>query len=200
MSGATGGSPGDGAAALASGLVPPGHNDDALKYPIGRLSPQAEYSDREREAMVARLAAQPAALRAALNGLSDSALDTPYRPGGWTVRQLVHHVADSHLNAYIRVKLGLTEDEPTVKPYDQDAWVTLADVAAVHPSVSLSLLEGIHERLVAVLRAMQPSDFRRSIMHPENGRMTLDDVLAMYSWHGDHHIAHVQGARERNGW
>lgn len=198
MSGATGGSlTDDGSHAHHPGAST---DDDALKYPIGRLAQKPEYSGAERDAMLARLAAQPAALRAAVAGLSDAALDTPYRAGGWTVRQLVHHVADSHLNAYIRLKLGLTEDNPTVKPYDQDAWVTLADVSTVPPSVSLSLLDGIHERMLAVLRTMTPSDFRRSIMHPENGRMTLDDVVAMYAWHGDHHVAHVRGVRERNGW
>ena len=199
MSGATGGSLGNDGT-LTGERVGVAEHDDALKYPIGKLRGQPDYSDAERAAMLSRLAAQPAAMRAAVEGLSGAALDTPYRSGGWTIRQLVHHVADSHLNAYIRVKLGLTEDDPTVKPYDQDAWVTLADVSAVSPSVSLSLLDGIHERLLAVLRAMKPSDFRRSIMHPENGRMTLDDIVAMYAWHGDHHVAHIRGAREKNGW
>ena len=174
--------------------------EDALKYPIGRLQRQAAYSSVERDAMIARLAEQPALLRAAVEGLDDAALDTPYRPGGWTVRQLVHHMADSHMNAYIRVKLGLTEHEPTVKPYDQDAWVQLADVTDVSPSVSLTLLEGTHARLVPVLRAMSAEDFRRGLMHPENGRMTGDDVLATYAWHGDHHIAHIRELRRRNGW
>jgi hypothetical protein len=183
-----------------SGPAADAGNDDALKYPIGRLQRQASYTSAERDAMIARLAGQPASLRAAIDALDDAALDTPYRPGGWTVRQLVHHVADGHMNAYIRVKLALTEDEPTVKPYDQDAWVQLADVTAVAPSVSLALLEGTHARLVPVLRAMSPDDFRRGLMHPENGRMTVDDVLATYAWHGDHHVAHIRALRRRSGW
>jgi hypothetical protein len=176
------------------------NDDEALKYPIGRLQRKPSYSGAERDAMLARLAELPAALRAAIEGLDDAALDTPYRPGGWTVRQLVHHVADSHLNAYIRVKLALTEDEPMVKPYDQDAWVQLADVTAVSPSVSVTLLDATHARLLPVLRAMSPEGFRRGLMHPENGRMTIDDVVATYSWHGDHHVAHIRELRRRNGW
>jgi hypothetical protein len=171
-----------------------------LRYPIGRLEKRDRYSEAERRALVDRLAAQPAALRAAVAGLDDAQLDTGYRPGGWTVRQLVHHVADSHVNAYVRVKLALTEDEPTVKPYDQDAWVTLADVRAVPPEVSLAMLDAVHARLVAVLRALAPADYRRRLMHPENGPMTIDDVLAMYAWHGDHHVAHITGLRARMGW
>ena len=195
---AAGGSAGTAQGATTGG--PRGSGDETLKYPIGRLQRSERYSPDERDAMIARLAALPAALRAAVKGLDDEELDTPYREGGWTVRQLVHHMADSHMNAYIRVKLALTEDEPTVKPYDQDAWVQLADVTAVPPDVSLTLLEATHARLVPVLRAMSPEDFRRGLMHPENGRMTLDDVLATYAWHGDHHVAHIQGVRERSGW
>ncbi len=173
---------------------------EALQYPIGRLRKQDRFTDDERAALIARIAAQPAAFRAQVSSLSDEQLDTPYRPGGWTVRQLAHHMTDSHMNAYIRVKLALTEETPTVKPYDQDAWVQLGDIAAVHPSVSLAVLDGLHARMVATLRAAEPADFRRRLMHPENGPMTLDDVVNMYAWHGDHHIAHVRGLRERMGW
>lgn len=173
---------------------------DALRFPIGRLQRREQFTDAERSALVARLAAQPVTFRAVVEGLSEAQLDTPYRDGGWTVRQLVHHVADSHINAYLRVKLALTEDVPTVKPYDQDAWVQLADIAAVPPSVSLQLFEGVHARLLAVLRAMSPAEFRRRLMHPENGPMTIDDVVNMYAWHGDHHIAHVRALRERMSW
>lgn len=173
---------------------------EAMQYPIGRLVKQAQFTDAERAARIARLEAQPAALREQVEGLSDAQLDTPYRPGGWTVRQLVHHVADSHINAYLRVKLALTEDSPTVKPYDQDAWVQLADITTVHPSVSLGLFEAVHQRLLAVLHAARPDDFRRPLIHPENGPMTVDDVVNMYAWHGDHHVAHVRGLRERMSW
>lgn len=175
-------------------------SDEALRYPIGRLQKQSEYSAAERRELIDRLAAQPAKLRAALHGLTDAQLDAPYRPGGWTIRQVVHHMADSHINAYIRVKLGITETKPTVKPYDQDAWVQLADIAGTSPDVSLAILDGVHARLVAVLRSLSDEQFRRVLHHPENGDMTIDDVLAMYAWHGDHHIGHVTGARERAGW
>lgn len=173
---------------------------DALRFPIGRVKKQPQFSAAERSALLQRLAAQPAALRAQVEGLSEEQLDTPYRPGGWSVRQLAHHVADSHINAYLRIKLALTEHEPTVKPYDQDAWVQLADITAVAPAVSLSLFEGIHARLLAVLHAVPPDAFRRTLLHPDNGPMTIDDVVNLYAWHGDHHIAHVRGLRERNGW
>ncbi len=173
---------------------------DALRFPIGRLQRREQFTDAERRELIERLAAQPAEFRSLVDGLTDQQLDTPYREGGWTVRQLVHHVADSHINAYLRVKLALTEEQPTVKPYDQDAWVQLADITAVPPAVSLALFEGVHARLVPVLRAMSPSDFRRGLHHPENGPMTIDDVVNMYAWHGDHHIAHVRALRERMGW
>ncbi len=175
-------------------------SEESLRFPIGRLQRREQFTDAERQAMIERLAAQPETFRGLVEDLTETQLDTPYRAGGWTVRQLVHHVADSHMNAYFRVKLALTEELPTVKPYDQDAWVQLADIKAVPPSVSLALFEGIHARLLPVLRAMAPADFRRRLMHPENGPMTIDDVVNMYAWHGDHHIAHVRGLRERMGW
>lgn len=170
---------------------------DHLSFPIGRHTRQAEYTAAERTAMIARLAAQPAALAAAISGLPDEALEQPYRPGGWTIRQLVHHVADSHVNMFIRVKLALSEDEPTIKPYDQDRWVEQADVAAVPPMVSVALLAALHERAVALFRSLTPAQFARALMHPENGRMTVEQVLALYAWHGDHHIAHITAFRER---
>ena len=170
-----------------------------LSYPIGKHHQQESYSASDRDAMIARLAAQPAALAAALSGLDDDAYARPYRSGGWTVRQLVHHVADSHVNMFIRVKLALSEDEPTIKPYDQDAWVTQADVALVSPMVSLALLASVHERLVALLRALEPAQFTRGLFHPENGRMTVEQVLALYAWHGDHHVAHIVNMRTRDG-
>jgi hypothetical protein len=171
-----------------------------LRYPIGSYRRPTSLSPAERTAAIARLVAQPAALRAAVTGLNDAQLDTPYRPEGWSVRQLAHHVADSHLNMYIRIKLALTETEPTIKPYDQDAWVTLADVRTVSVMTSMTLFEAVHERAVAVLNAMSADDFTRTLYHPENGVMNIDQVLAMYAWHGDHHTAHIVGLRARMGW
>lgn len=177
-----------------------GTTGEDLRYPIGRLAKQERYTDAERAALVERMAGLPAALRDAVRGLTDEQLDTGYRPGGWTVRQLVHHIADSHMNAYIRVKLALTEDTPTIKPYDQDAWVRLADIAAVSPETSLSLVEGVHARLDPVLRSITPADAARRLVHPENGPMTVDSLIATYAWHGDHHVAHIRGLRQRMGW
>ncbi|HYW31381.1 MAG TPA: putative metal-dependent hydrolase [Gemmatimonas sp.] len=173
---------------------------ETLKYPIGRFRRAEQYSVAERDASIARLAALPSLMQAAVAGIDEVAMDTPYRPGGWTVRQLVHHVADSHLNLYLRVKLALTEDRPTVKTYDQDAWVDLADITAVSPQVSLVMLDATHKRLNAVLTATPPSDFSRELLHPDNGLMRIDDVVALYAWHGDHHLAHIRGARERHGF
>ena len=168
---------------------------DHTKYPIGTFVRRASYSADQRAAHTARLAALPAALAAAISGLDDAGLDTPYRDGGWTARQLVHHVADSHANAYIRVKLALTEVDPTIKPYDQDAWVHLADIREISPLVSVGMLAALHARLDAVLRAMHPDEFARGLVHPENGRMTLDMLVALYAWHGDHHVAHITNMR-----
>lgn len=170
-----------------------------LRYPIGRVDRRPVLTPAERRAAIDALAAAPDALRAAVRGLTDEQLDTPYRPGGWTARQLVHHVADSHLNAYTRFRLGLTEDNPTIKPYDQDSWVTLPD-CALPVAVSLDLLDALHTRLVALLRATPEDALARTIQHPENGPMTLDQMLGVYSWHGRHHTAHITALRERMGW
>ena len=166
---------------------------EALKFPIGRYEPKP-YSEAQRDAWIRDIDLLPGDLEYAILNLDEAQLNTPYRDGGWTVRQLVHHVADSHVNAYIRVKLGLTEVEPTIKPYDQDAWVTLAD-STLSPLVSLTMLDATHTRLVAVLRSMTADQFARTINHPENGIMTLDDVAAMYAWHGDHHVRQVENYR-----
>jgi hypothetical protein len=168
---------------------------EQFRYPIGRFVRLEHYTTDQRTDHVERLASQPARLAAAVSGFSEDDFRAPYRPDGWSCLQLVHHVADSHLNAYTRVKLGLTEHEPTIKPYDQDAWVQLAD-CALSPLVSLALLDATHQRLVAVVRAMHPEDFSRAILHPDNGRMTLDQVIAMYAWHGDHHIRQLERARK----
>lgn len=164
-------------------------------FPIGRFARQDTYSAVQRADHVARIGAQPGRLAAVLDGLDDTDFATPYRPGGWTVGQLVHHMADSHVNAFIRVKLGLTEHEPTIKPYVQDAWADLPDSLMVSPHVSVALFAATHIRLHAVLQGMTPEQFARRIMHPENGMMTLDQVAAMHAWHGDHHIAHLENYR-----
>lgn len=171
-----------------------------LRFPTGRFQRPAKLDTEARAAAIETVAATPARLREAVRGLTEAQLDTPYRPGGWTVRQVVHHVPDSHLNAYCRFKLALTENEPTIKPYEENLWAELADVKVVPISTSLTLLETVHERWLAILRAMTPSDFERRLVHPESGVQSLDQMLALYAWHGPHHIRHVTSLRERMAW
>jgi uncharacterized damage-inducible protein DinB len=170
-----------------------------LRYPIGPFAAPSRLDAAGRADAIETIAATPARLREAVADLSDAQLDTPYRPGGWTVRQLAHHVPDSHLSAYIRFKLALTEDHPTIKPYDQEAWATLADSTAPIES-SLQMLDLLHQRWVRVLHAMSPADFDRTFVHPEEGVLTLDTLLALYAWHGPHHVEHITSLRVRNGW
>jgi hypothetical protein len=173
---------------------------DELRYPTGRfVRPEALTAD-QRRAAIDTIAGTPSQLRAAVRGLNDTQLDTPYRPGGWTVRQVIHHVPDSHANAYCRFKLALTEDTPTIKPYDESAWAQLEDSRSTPIETSLTLLDVLHDRWVRVLRAMTSSDFSRRLNHPDNGIMSLDQLLAMYAWHGPHHVAHVTRLREREQW
>jgi uncharacterized damage-inducible protein DinB len=175
-------------------------SDDTLRFPVGRFRFQAGASPAERRDWIDEVAALPARLREAVAGLSAEQWDTPYRPGGWTVRQVVHHLADSHLNAYCRFKLALTEAEPVIKPYDEAAWAELPD-REVDPEVSLQLLDALHRRWVHLLRAMRPEGFVRTLSHPEQGRvLTLEAMLALYAWHGRHHVAHVTSLAERQGW
>jgi uncharacterized damage-inducible protein DinB len=171
-----------------------------LRYPIGRMERKSSLTPSERRAAIDAIAVAPAMLRAAVKGLTDAQLDTPYRPEGWTVRQLVHHVADSHMNAYARFRLTLTEDNPTIRPYDEGAWARLPDARSLPVDVSLELLDRLHERLVHLLRATKEADFQRPLTHPENGPMTMDSLLAVYAWHGRHHTAHVTALRERLKW
>jgi uncharacterized damage-inducible protein DinB len=173
---------------------------DDLRYPIGRAKLEKRLSDADRVTAIDDVAVAPRNLRNAVAGLTDEQLDTPYREGGWTVRQLTHHVADSHINAYTRFRLALTEDNPTVKTYDESEWAKLEDSRTMPAKVSLDLLELLHERWVVLLRSMQSEDFQRTIQHPENGPMTLDALLCMYQWHGKHHTAHVTALRERMNW
>jgi uncharacterized damage-inducible protein DinB len=171
-----------------------------LRYPVGRFQRPASLTPEQRHDAIGAIAAAPANLRNAVRGLTSAQFDTPYRPEGWTVRQVVHHVPDSHLNAYTRFKLALTEDTPTIKPYDEAAWATLEDSRSTPIETSLALLDAVHDRWVRVLHAMSPTDFARRLNHPEHGVMTLDHLLAMYAWHGTHHVAHIVRLREREGW
>jgi hypothetical protein len=172
-----------------------------LSYPIGRFTmPDTVTADVRRDAIDA-IAALPQRMRDAVAGLSDSQLDTPYRPEGWTVRQLVHHVPDSHVNAFVRLKLALTEDSPTVKPYDERVWATLPD-SRLPVAPSLALLDGLHARWAALLRALPPTDFARTFTHPEypGTVLTIDWHTLQYCWHCRHHVAHITSLRQRQGW
>jgi uncharacterized damage-inducible protein DinB len=173
---------------------------ESLRYPIGRFDPHATVAPAERAGLIDSIATAPARLRAAVAGLNDSQLDTPYRDTGWTVRQVVHHVPDSHLNAYIRFRWALTEATPTIKPYNEKAWAELRDAATAPVEVSLDLLEALHARWVLLLRSLSESDFERTFQHPESGTMTIGTLLRLYEWHGRHHVAHITNLRSRQGW
>jgi hypothetical protein len=167
------------------------------RFPIGKFRAPASFSVEDRDRYIGVIAAAPARLRAAVAGLSAAQLDTPYREGGWTVRQVVHHVPESHMNAYIRFKLALTETDPVIKPYDEAAWARLNDIPVAPVEASLGLLDCLHQRWVVLMRGMSPEQWKRQFFHPEYGRaMTLDHTLALYAWHSDHHIAHVKQALE----
>lgn len=173
---------------------------ERLRYPIGRFRARAEISSAERGALIEEIAALPSGLRAAVSGLSHEQLDTPYRPGGWSVRQVVHHVADSHINSYVRFKLAVTETEPAIKGYDEAAWAELADARGEDIEISLLLLEALHRRWTRFLRSLGEEQFGRAFHHPELGRVTLDMSVQLYAWHGRHHQAHITRLRERMGW
>lgn len=173
---------------------------DSLKFPIGKFSFPKNITKSQRDQWITEIAELPSRLRAAVKGLSAQQLETPYRPGGWTVRQVVHHVPESHMNAYVRFKLALTEEEPTIKPYDEAGWANTPDVAVVPIETSLAILDPLHERFVALLRGMSDTDFARTFKHPEMGLIRLEGNAALYAWHGKHHTAHVTSLRERMGW
>jgi hypothetical protein len=170
------------------------------RYPIGKLEMPAQVSQARRQQAIDEIASTPAKLRAAVKGLNDAQLDTPYREGGWTVRQVVHHVPDSHLNAYVRLKLALTEENPTIKPYDEAAWANLADSKSTPIEVSLTLMDSVHDRWVRILRSMKPEQFARKLVHPDNGERSVDWLLFLYEWHGKHHTAHITELRKQKGW
>jgi uncharacterized damage-inducible protein DinB len=172
-----------------------------LRFPVGHFKPPASNLADARAARIQTLRLLPQRLAAAVADLDDSQLDTPYREGGWTVRQVVHHVADSHANAYVRCKLALTEDWPTIKPYDEAAWAELCDARSMPVSVSLDWLTALHGRWVALLESLGEEDFQKGYLHPESGaRQNLAMVLALYDWHSRHHTAHITNLRQRMGW
>ena len=175
-------------------------NDDP-RYPVGPFeAPPGPLPEAARQGLIGEMKAAPAALRAAFSGLNPAQIDTAYRPGGWTVRQVSHHVPDSHLNAYVRFCLALTEDEPTIKPYAEDRWAELKLSRTAPVEMSLDLLELVHRRMVLVLREITPPEWSRRLRHPERGLVDLDWMLAMYEWHSRHHVGHVTALRKRMGW
>jgi hypothetical protein len=170
------------------------------RYPIGPFAAKDNYTNAEVEANIGRIEALPAKLEAAVAGLTAQQLDTPYREGGWTVRQVVHHVPDSHMNAYIRTKWTLTENTPTIKAYDEKAWAETPDIKS-DPTVSLTLLKALHAKWIVLLRNLTPADMAREFYHPDSKKhQRLDRVIAMYAWHGEHHVAHITELKKAKGW
>jgi uncharacterized damage-inducible protein DinB len=174
--------------------------DETLRYPVGKVQTPAVVTAAQRADYIREIEATPASLRAAVNGLTDAQLDTPYRAGGWTLRQVVHHVADSHVNAYVRFKLALTEQEPTIKTYDEARWADVEEARTGPIEMSLALIEATHQRWIAAIRLQPPDAFARTFRHPDRGLMSVDALLALYAWHGRHHTAHIMGLRARQGW
>src|SRR5512140_1631287 len=171
-----------------------------VRYPIGKFQNKEKISGEERRELLRRIAEVPVKLRAAVAGLNEQQLETPYRPDGWTVRQVVHHVADSHMNAFVRMKLALTEHEPTIKPYEEALWAETPDTTKAPIDLSLKLIEGLHGRWMMALESLAPQDFQRMFRHPQHGLRSLDWLVQLYAWHGQHHVAHITSLRERNGW
>jgi uncharacterized damage-inducible protein DinB len=175
-------------------------SDQDLSYPIGKFQYTPGYDADQRATFIAEIEAAPAQLRAAVAGLSDAQLDTPYRPGGWTVRQVVHHVPESHMNAYIRYKWALTEENPLIKAYEEARWAETPEVTRTPIEISLRFLEALHDRWVILLRSLTAEQYNTPYIHPDNGPMTLERMLGLYAWHGKHHVAHINGLRKRMGW
>lgn len=174
---------------------------DVLRYPTGRFAFNPNLSSQDRDGLIDELASLPRIMREVTAGLSDEQLDTPYRPGGWTLRQVVHHVPDSHLNCYIRFKWALTEDRPTIKAYFEDRWAELEEAKSADIAMSLALLEALHVRLVMVMRNLSEEEWAREFNHPEiEGPVSLGQMVQLYAWHGRHHVGHIQSLKERMGW
>ncbi len=170
------------------------------RYPIGKFSYDGPLTTKQKQQYMTDIKETPARLRAALDALSDQQLDTPYREGGWTLRQLAHHVPDSHMNSYIRCKLALTENDPVIKPYMENLWAELPESRHAPIEISLALLDSLHERWILVLRELTEAQWKRTFRHPELGPMSLEKNLALFSWHGRHHVAHVTSLREKMRW
>ena len=170
------------------------------RYPIGKFVYEKNVDNSRREIFISDIEFTPIKLKEAIDGLSEKQLDTQYREGGWTVRQVVHHLPDSHINAFVRFKLALTEDNPTVKTYNEKKWAELKDYSQTPIDVSLNLLNAIHKRWIILIKSMEQEDFKRTYYHPDSGKVELDWVLAQYAWHGKHHVAHITSLRKRNGW
>jgi uncharacterized damage-inducible protein DinB len=170
------------------------------RYPIGKFSYAGPPTPEQKQRYLTDIEQTPSRLRAALRGLSEQQLDTPYRDGGWTLRQVAHHVPDSHMNSYIRFKLALTEDEPTIKGYMEDRWAELPEANHAPIEVSLALLDSLHQRWMLMLRQLTDAEWKRTFRHSELGPMSLEKSLALYSWHGRHHVAHITSLREKMGW
>jgi uncharacterized damage-inducible protein DinB len=171
-----------------------------LRYPVGPFKPQASITLNERNALIQDLGGVSAELQDAVTGLDDAQLDTAYRDGGWTLRQVVHHVADAHMGGYSRFKLAMTEHMPTIQLYDQDAWSQMADATATPIAVSLTLVDNLHKRWVTVLQSIGGEAFGRLLIHPKHGTVNVDWLLQIYAWHGRHHVAHITSLRQRKGW
>ncbi|WP_460893906.1 YfiT family bacillithiol transferase [Rufibacter soli] len=173
---------------------------EILRYPVGRFTVPPLYRSALVKQALAKLEALPAQLRAQVTSLSDEQLDTPYRPGGWTLRQVVHHLADSHMNSYTRFRLALTEEQPTIKPYEESSWAYLHDARWADPEISLRLLEALHYRWVLLLRSLSMEEWHRTFLHPQNGETYLFQAVEMYAWHGEHHLGHITSLKERMAW
>jgi len=171
-----------------------------LRYPVGKFDFHAPVAPESRPQLIDLIAAAPARFRQAVRGLDNAQLDTPYRPGGWIVRQVVHHIPDSHMNSYVRFRLALTEESPSIKPYDEAKWAELPDARTAPVAVSLDLLDGLHQRWVDLLSGLSDAEYARTFRHPERGLVRLDTNLALYAWHCRHHAAHITGLRDRMGW
>ncbi len=173
--------------------------EESLRFPIGKFEKDFDDAHGMREAFVNEIAELPNKLKDAVENFDDKKLDTPYRPEGWTVRQVVHHLADSHLNAFCRFKLALTEENPTIRPYEEAAWAELSD-SEMPIEASMKIIEGVHSRWVKLLESMSDEDFQKALNHPESGSWTLEKMLAQYAWHGKHHTAHITKLREMKDW
>ena len=175
--------------------------EEELRYPIGKFTPKENYTAAELQQFIQRIDTLPARIEAAARTLTPAQLETPYREGGWTLRQVLHHIPESHMNAYVRFKWTLTEDTPTIKAYNEKEWARTPEIALVDPMISINLLKALHVRWVALLKNLGPNDLQRQYLHPDTQKLNrLDKVMGMYAWHGDHHLGHIISLKTRMGW